>query len=165
MAPHEPTLHELFTSVAKRAADYRCADSSRPQRPQIGYEELRARADAATPDMGSPFHQVIADLEKLAFPGLHATTGPRFFGWVIGGSHPVGVAADWLTSAWGQTPGNVHVGPAGAVVEEITARWLLDLLDLPRDASIGFVTGATMANFTCLNRDQFETHGFDCWLG
>jgi glutamate/tyrosine decarboxylase-like PLP-dependent enzyme len=77
-------------------------------------------------------------------------TGPRFFGWVIGGSHPVGVAADWLTGAWGQNAGNHHATPSAAAVEAVAAAWLLDLFDLPRESSVGFATGATAANFVCL---------------
>jgi glutamate/tyrosine decarboxylase-like PLP-dependent enzyme len=68
----------------------------------------------------------------------------------MGGSHPVGVAADWLTSAWGQNAGLYHGTPAAAVAEEAAAAWLLDILHLPKQCSVGFVTGATMANFTCL---------------
>jgi glutamate/tyrosine decarboxylase-like PLP-dependent enzyme len=68
----------------------------------------------------------------------------------LGDGRKRGVAADWLTSAWGQNNGNAQATPAAAACEEITARWLLDLLDLPRDSSVGFVSGATMANFTCL---------------
>ena len=72
-------------------------------------------------------------------------TGPRFFGWVMGGSHPAGVAADWLVSAWGQNAGYHTPTPAASAMEEIAERWLLDILDLPRESSIGFVTGATVA--------------------
>jgi glutamate/tyrosine decarboxylase-like PLP-dependent enzyme len=77
-------------------------------------------------------------------------TSPRFFGWVMGGSHLAGVAADWLTSAWGQNAGLYHGTPAAAVAEEAAARWLLDILRLPATCSVGFVTGATMANFVGL---------------
>src|SRR6185369_12616747 len=66
------------------------------------------------------------------------------------GSHGAGVAADWLTSAWGQNAGNATIAPAAAAAEQVAAAWLLDLLDLPRRASVGFVTGATMANFVGL---------------
>ncbi|MGO8352249.1 pyridoxal-dependent decarboxylase, partial [Rhizobium johnstonii] len=77
-------------------------------------------------------------------------SGPRFFGWVIGGSHPVGVAADFLTSAWGQNAGNHAAAPAAAAVETVAARWLLDLMKMPAESSVGFVNGATVANFTCI---------------
>jgi len=93
---------------------------------------------------------VIDLLALKAEPGLHAMTGPCFFGWVIGGSHPVGVAADWMTSAWGQNAGNHHASLAAAAAEAIAAKWLLEILDLPMTSSVGFVTGATVANFVCL---------------
>jgi glutamate/tyrosine decarboxylase-like PLP-dependent enzyme len=83
-------------------------------------------------------------------------TGPRFHGWVIGGSHPIGVAADWLSSAWGQNSGSCLATPSAAAAEEASAHALLDLLDLPRESSVGFVTGATMANFTCLAAARSE---------
>jgi glutamate/tyrosine decarboxylase-like PLP-dependent enzyme len=93
---------------------------------------------------------VIQELADKAPAGLQMAVGPRFFGWVIGGSHIVGMAADWLTSAWGQNTGNHHAAPSAAAAETAAAAWLLELLDLPRDSSIGFVTGATAANFVCL---------------
>ncbi|MGO8020006.1 aspartate aminotransferase family protein, partial [Rhizobium leguminosarum] len=57
---------------------------------------------------------------------------------------------DFLTSAWGQNAGNHAAAPASAAVETVAARWLLDLLKLPAESSVVFVTGATVANFTCL---------------
>ncbi len=93
---------------------------------------------------------VIQELASKAVDGLQMATGPRFFGWVIGGSHIVGVAADWLTSAWGQNCGNHHAAPSAAAAETAAAGWLLEILDLPRESSVGFVTGATVANFVCL---------------
>ena len=111
---------------------------------------LRPRFEAPTPESGEDGAKVIEALVAAAEPGLAASAGPRFFGWVIGGSHPVGVAADMLTSAWGQNAGNHACSPAAAVAEEVSARWLLDLLDLPPECSVGFTTGATMAGFVCL---------------
>lgn len=93
---------------------------------------------------------MIDTLVALSEPGLNAMCGKRFFGWVIGASHPVGVAADWLTSAWGQNAGNHQAAPAAAAAETVAATWILDILDLPRESSVGFVTGATIANFVCL---------------
>ncbi|MGI8658203.1 MAG: pyridoxal phosphate-dependent decarboxylase family protein [Candidatus Limnocylindria bacterium] len=94
--------------------------------------------------------KVIEQLAAASEPGLIAMAGPRYFGFVIGGSLPSTVAADWLTSAWDQNAGIYQAGPAASVVEEVAAGWLLELLDLPATASVGFVTGAQMANFTCL---------------
>ncbi|MBL8837783.1 MAG: aspartate aminotransferase family protein [Alphaproteobacteria bacterium] len=140
----------LWARTAEIAARYRRALADRPQRPQAGYRQMRAAFAAPPPEAGEDPMAVIESLATLAEPGLHAMAGPRFFGWVIGGSHPAGVAADWLTSAWGQNCGNHEAAPAAAAAEETAAGWLLDLLDLPRDASVGFVTGATVANFVCL---------------
>ncbi|MFG0283721.1 MAG: pyridoxal phosphate-dependent decarboxylase family protein, partial [Phycisphaerales bacterium JB039] len=112
--------------------------------------DMRAALGGPTPDAGLPAEKVIDDLVRAADPGLVATPGPRYFGFVIGGSLPAALAADWLTSAWDQNAG-LHAGsPAAAIVEEVVRDWLLDLLDLPRDATLGLVTGCQMANFTCL---------------
>jgi glutamate/tyrosine decarboxylase-like PLP-dependent enzyme len=82
--------------------------------------------------------------------GAVACPGPRYFGFVIGGSLPVALAADWLTIAWDQNPGIFATSPVSSVIEEVAREWLLELFDLPRESSIGFVTGGQMANFTCL---------------
>lgn len=126
-------------------------------------EELDAFA-APLPEEPIDPEQVIEELVSKASPGLRAMTSPTFFGWVIGGSHPAGVAADWLTSAWGQNAGNFAAAPAAAAAEQVAANWLLELLDLPRTASIGFVTGATMANFVSLaaaRGEQLQKAGWD----
>jgi glutamate/tyrosine decarboxylase-like PLP-dependent enzyme len=146
----------LFDTVASEASHYRSGIGQRPQRPEHTYPDALAAFAAPTPEAGTPAEDVIHDLVQRASPGLHATTGPRFFGWVIGASHPVGVAADWLTSAWGQNAGNHTASPAAAAAETVSAGWLLDLLDLPREASVGFVTGATVANFVCLAAARSE---------
>ncbi len=79
-----------------------------------------------------------------------ATPGPRYFGFVVGGSQPAALAADWLTSAWDQNAGLYVMSPAAAVAEEVVGRWLVELFGLPAGTSCGFTSGATMANFTAL---------------
>jgi len=140
----------VLADVVGRAAAYRDGAGERPHRPLQTYAEARAAFDAPTPERGADGARIIAELAALAEPGLANIVGPRFFGWVMGQSHPTGVAADWLVSAWGQNVGNAHATPSASACEEVVARWLLDLLDLPRESSVGFVSGATMANFTCL---------------
>lgn len=108
------------------------------------------------PEAGTEPAEVIAGLARGADPGLVASAGPRYFGFVIGGSLPVALAADWLTSAWDQNAATYVMSPAASVVESITARWLLELLGLPSHASVGFVTGAQTANFTCLAAARHE---------
>ena len=89
-------------------------------------------------------------LAQAAAPGIVASAGPRYFGFVVGGALPAALAADWLTATWDQLAGLYVSGPAAAVVEQVVAGWLLELLGLPPDAGVGFVTGAQMANFTAL---------------
>ncbi len=143
-------LRGVLHEIADRAVSFRESRAEAPHRPLQTYAALRAVFDAPVPERGAPIDELIAELAALAEPGLANMVGPRFFGWVIGATEPAGMAADWLTSAWGQNVGNAHATPAASACEEITGRWLLDLLDLPREASVGFVTGATIANFTCL---------------
>src|SRR5690349_13486455 len=143
-------LQSMLEGVAAYAAKRRDGDAERLHRPEASYDEQVERFALDVDAPGVPGGQAIAELVNLAEPGLHVMTGPRFFGWVIGASNPVGVAADWLTSAWGQNAGNHQATPSAAAAEFQAGRALLDLLDLPREASVGFVTGATMANFTCL---------------
>ena len=140
----------IWAKAAVSATGYRERLNDQPQRPIHTYRESLQVFEEATPKTGTDGHDVIEELVRKSEPGLHAMTGSRFFGWVIGNSHEVGVAADWLTAAWGQNAGNHSATPAAAAAETIAARWLLDILGLPADASVGFVTGCTMANFVGL---------------
>jgi glutamate/tyrosine decarboxylase-like PLP-dependent enzyme len=99
---------------------------------------------------------VIEELAATVSPGLVATPGPRYFGFVTGGTLPVTVAADWLVSAWDQNAALHVMSPAASAIEEAAARWILDLLALPAGAAVGFVTGATMANMTALAAARHE---------
>jgi glutamate/tyrosine decarboxylase-like PLP-dependent enzyme len=150
VAVREPDAFQVLAQAHEAALRFRRTIGSRTQSPPKSYAELKAAADFLTPETGAPADETITRLIDRAEPGLNAMTGPRFFAWVIGNSHPVGVAADWLASAWGQNAGNHLASPAAALFEEIAARWLLDILHLPASCSVGFVTGATMANFTGL---------------
>ena len=140
----------LFDRAAKYATAFRSNLDDRLQRPDHGYAEALVDFTGPTPEDGMGHESVIDELVRRATPGLHASAGSRFFGWVIGSSHPVGVAADWLTSSWGQNAGNHVTSPAAAACEAVAAQWLLDILGLPLEASVGFVTGATVANFVAL---------------
>jgi glutamate/tyrosine decarboxylase-like PLP-dependent enzyme len=156
MAGGQAGVAELFARAARHAAAFRAELPKRVQRPQQTYAQALATFDAPTPEAGTEAQVVLEDLVARAMPGLHAMAGPRFFGWVIGNSHPMGVAADFLTSAWGQNAGNHTACPAGAACETVAARWLLDMLELPREASVGLVTGATIANFVGLAAARSE---------
>src|SRR5437870_13558127 len=101
-------------------------------------------------EQGEPAEHVVEELARKADPGIVASGGPRFFGFVIGGSVPASVGADWLTSAWDQNAGLFVLSPAAAIVEETVLEWLTDLFELPAGTGMGFVTGGQMANTTCL---------------
>src|SRR5271165_1874931 len=146
----ERALLDALSLAARRGIDFRSRTAEALERPLQSYDACVADFDAPLPETPQAPLSVIGDLADKAERGLQMATGPRFFGWVIGGSHPIGVAADWLTGAWGQNTGNHHAAPAAAAAETVVSRWLLELLDLPRQCSVGFVTGATVANFVCL---------------
>lgn len=93
---------------------------------------------------------VVEYLATHAEPGLMAMPSGRFFGWVMGGTLPAALAADWMVSAWDQNTGMRYATPAAAAIEEAAGDWIVELLGLPPESDVGFVTGATMANFTSL---------------
>ena len=116
-----------------------------------------ADATALRAALGGPLpvgpEDPVETLDRLvagARDGIVASPGPRYFGFVTGGAVPAALAADWMTSTWDQNGAFAVMSPAGAVVEEIAAGGILDLLGLPAGASVGFVTGAQMANVSCL---------------
>jgi glutamate/tyrosine decarboxylase-like PLP-dependent enzyme len=112
--------------------------------------DLRGRLSRPLPEDGAGAGEVIDDLVADAAGGILGSAGGRFFGWVIGGALPAALAADWLTSAWDQNAGLYASAPAEAVIEEVTGRWLKELLRLPQTASFALVTGCQMAHVTCL---------------
>src|SRR5690242_17826382 len=139
-------FRELFARAASHAADYREVVSRDAAPSSVDYPGMLERVSAPLPETGSDPQAIIDDLVRLTQGGLTPMTGPRFFGWVMGSSHPAGVAADFLVSAWGQNTFNHSAMPATSAIEAVAERWLLDLLDLPRQSAIGFCTGATVAN-------------------
>jgi glutamate/tyrosine decarboxylase-like PLP-dependent enzyme len=124
-----------------------------PSRRVASYIELstlRKALGGPVPDRPMEPREVVADLVAAADPGVVASGSGRFFGFVIGGANPAALAADWLTSAWDQNAGLYVLGPAASVVEEVAGEWLAELFGLPVGMSVGYVTGAQMANFTGL---------------
>jgi glutamate/tyrosine decarboxylase-like PLP-dependent enzyme len=141
---------DLLARTAALAADFLDGATERPVGRPIDVASLRAILNRPLPADGTDAQTVVTELAEAADPGLVATAGPRYFGFVIGGALPAALAADWLTSAWDQNAGLYVISPAAAVAEEVAGRWLVELLRLPAGSSVGFTTGATMANFTAL---------------
>jgi glutamate/tyrosine decarboxylase-like PLP-dependent enzyme len=117
---------------------------------RAGIEELRSSLDLPLPDEGVAAEQVIEDLARAVGPGLVASAGPRYFGFVIGGAMPASLAADWLTSVWDQNAAIYAATPAASVAEAVCARWVVELFGLPATSSVGFVTGGQAGNVTGL---------------
>ena len=140
----------LLARTAALASDYLDSLATRPVAQAVDLVALRAALGGPLPDGPTDPIEVVEGLATAAEPGLVGSAGPRYFGFVIGGGLPAALGADWLTSAWDQNAGLYVISPAAAVAEEVAGAWLVELLDLPSGTSVGFVTGATMANFTAL---------------
>ncbi len=117
---------------------------------RISREELWQRLYFHLPEEPRDDSSVIEHLAQAVDPGLVASAGPRYFGFVTGGALPIAVAADWMASAWDQNVGLYAQSPAMSVVEDVVAQWVRELLVLPQTASVGFTTGCHMANVVAL---------------
>jgi glutamate/tyrosine decarboxylase-like PLP-dependent enzyme len=141
--------YERVLEVAEeRARKYLSEVPDRPVREEAGLEELRAAFDRKLPDEGEDPAKVVEELAEAAEPGLIALGNPRYFGFVIGGTLPAALGAEWLTTAWDQIASLYVCGPSASVAEEVSGRWVLERLGLPKDAGFGLTTGGTMANFS-----------------
>ena len=140
----------LLEDASRRAIAYRQSCDGRSVAPKPGAIDAIARFVEPLPDNGTPDAEVLALLDEVGSPATVAMAGPRFFGFVIGGSIPVSVATNWLTTAWDQNVVMHEVTPAAATLEQVALDWLVDILGLPVGTGGGFVTGATVANFTAL---------------
>jgi glutamate/tyrosine decarboxylase-like PLP-dependent enzyme len=146
-----PDTADLLRHVAERSIDYLDGVAERPVGRPIAADRLRqALGDGSLPDGGEDPRSVIDALLAGADRGLVASAGPRYYGFVVGGSLPAALAADWLTSAWDQNAFSYVSSPAASVVEEIAGRWVREVLGLPADAGCGFTTGATTSNMVGL---------------
>ncbi len=140
----------LLRHTADLAAAHLGSLDDRHAGPRASVSELRAALHGPLPEDGLEPETVIDELTAAVQPGLAASPGGRYFGFVTGGALPAALAADWLTSAWDQNSFSAVSSPAAGAVEAVAAEWLLELLGLPAGASVGFVTGAQMANVTAL---------------
>lgn len=158
-------MKRLLEDAAARAIRYRLtADERSVAAPASAIEALQ-RFRESMPVKGRSDEEVLAMLDELGSPAAIATTGPRFFGFVIGGSVPVSLAANWLAGAWDQNAVMHEITPAVSTLEEVAGDWMLDMFGLPPDSGVSYVTGATVANFTALAaaRDSILLNeGWDC---
>jgi glutamate/tyrosine decarboxylase-like PLP-dependent enzyme len=132
--------------AARAASAYRDRLPSLPARPTLDFDEAVGRFLGPLPEAGTPEDEVIGHIVESAEGGLHKMSGTTFFGYVCGGSHPVGVASDFLVSAWGQNAGSAFETPAITGMERAVCDWVIDLLSLPSGSGAGIVTGGSVAN-------------------
>jgi glutamate/tyrosine decarboxylase-like PLP-dependent enzyme len=152
----------LLNRTAQIAEEYLGTVADRRVVASLGYEDVLSALDGPLPTSGDDAEDVLEAIAGLE-PGMMATAGPRYFGFVTGGALPVAVAADWLVSTWDGPHFGRVVSPAGAAVEDVAAHWLLDALGLPAEARVGFVTGATMANLVGLAAARHRVLASEGW--
>lgn len=157
------TVRGLLEETAGLAATYLETIADRPAGWSASVETLRQSLGGPLPETPSDSREVIASLAQAVEPGLVASPGGRYFGFVIGGAAPAALAADWLTSAWDQNAGLYVCGPSAAVVEEVAGAWAAELLGLPEGVSFGFVTGCQMAHVTALAAARHSVFGRVGW--
>ena len=143
-------MRELLHSVVQRSARY--LEDIQDRRVAPSAEAVRGLDQFLEPLPAAPTapEDVLQMLDELGSPATMGIAGPRFFGFVIGGSLPAALAANWLAAAWDQNAGLFAATPISAVLEEVSLGWLLDALAVPAGCGGAFVTGATVANFTAL---------------
>jgi glutamate/tyrosine decarboxylase-like PLP-dependent enzyme len=154
----------LLHEACRRALAYLDGLDSRPVAPAAAAVRALDGLDFDLPGMGLDAPDVLALLDDLGSPATVASGGPRYFGFVTGGALPVAQAASWLSAAWDQNTALTVMSPAAARLSAVALRWVTELLGLPPGCGGGFVSGATMANATCLaaGRDAVLTrHGWD----
>ncbi len=146
----DSTVRGLLAETADRASRYLAGLDARPVRVTDHAIRDLDRLDEPFPEGPTDAAAVLALLDEIGSPATTATAGGRFFGFVIGGSLPVALAANWLAGAWDQNAALTVMSPVAAKLEEISLGWLIDIFGFPAGTGAAFVTGATMANVTAL---------------
>lgn len=146
----------LLQRSARLGIDYLASVRERRVSPTDAALDGLARFEEATPEQGTGADAVLAMLDEVGSPATVATTGGRYFGFVVGGALPVTVAADWLATAWDQNAVLEVLSPVANRLETVCERWLVDLLGLPVGSAVGFVSSASEANFTAFAAARHE---------
>jgi glutamate/tyrosine decarboxylase-like PLP-dependent enzyme len=142
-------MRDVLLDAADRALRYLESLDERPVAPDSAAVAALSELEVPLPEVPSDPAATIAELDRHS-SAVMAMSGPRFFGFVIGGTLPAALAANWLASAWDQNSAYFRSSPLTEKVEDVALGWLVDVLGLPAGTGAGFVTGATVANFTCL---------------
>src|SRR5260370_3137721 len=156
-------LTPLLSTTAERSLRYLDGLRSRRVPPSGEAVAALARLDVPLQPQSIPARDVIQELDDLGSDATMAMAGPRFFGFVIGGSLPVALAANWLATAWDQNTGLYNSTPGTSHIEQVALRWLLDVLRLPPECAGAFVTGTTVAHITALAAARHAVLGRAGW--
>jgi glutamate/tyrosine decarboxylase-like PLP-dependent enzyme len=154
---------DILITAAETATRWRAGVGERAVAVPVDLDRIRDGFDADLPVEPTEPAVVLDELVAAAEPGITATVGPRYFGFVIGGALPAAAAADWLTTAWGQNAALNALSPAAAAAEQVAGAWMLELLNLPRDASFGLPTGAGIGNAVGLAAARHAVLGRAGW--
>jgi glutamate/tyrosine decarboxylase-like PLP-dependent enzyme len=141
---------QLLERTRQRCDSYLRSLDDRAVAPQAAAVAALSRLDEQLPEQPSAAEETLALLDEVVTPATMAMAGPRFFGFVIGGTLPAALAANWLAGTWDQNTGFASATPGVAHLEQVALRWLIELFDLPAQTTGAFVTGGTVANFTAL---------------
>ena len=141
---------ELLEDTTARAVKYLDGLETRTVAPSRAAVERLSLLDRSLPEHPAPAGDVIRELDELVSPATTGMAGPRYFGFVIGGTLPAALAANWLAGAWDQNTGLAQATPGTSGLERVALRWLLEMLHLPPECGAGFVTGTTVAHITAL---------------
>ncbi len=155
---------KLFNYVLEAAKEFENGFDDNPVVPGIDAVKNIDQFDEPTPTTGTDALDVIKMLHEIGTPATTLSRSGRFFGFVVGGTLPVAQASSWLTTAWDQNAALTMLGYTAAKLEQVSRKWILDMLDLPPDAAMGFVSGATMAGFTALTSARqklYKNMGYD----
>jgi glutamate/tyrosine decarboxylase-like PLP-dependent enzyme len=143
-------MQNLLKETAERAIAYLETINTRSVRPAPDAIARLTLFNEPLSTGSKPSEETLALLDSIGSPATMGIAGRRYFGFVIGGALPVTVAANWLATAWDQNTGLYNITPGAAFLEQVALGWLVELLQLPGGTAAGFVTGATVANFTSL---------------
>jgi glutamate/tyrosine decarboxylase-like PLP-dependent enzyme len=157
-------LSELLDSVPRHTRSWFKTLANRPVRATASSDQLRETLGGPLPLEGTAPEAVIEAIANAGATGTVASAGPRYFGFVVGGTLPAALAADWLVSTWDQNAGIFALSPLASTIEQITGSWLREIAGLPSTMSFGFVTGGHMANFTslaCARHSVLRKAGWD----
>jgi glutamate/tyrosine decarboxylase-like PLP-dependent enzyme len=156
-------LEDLLGVATERSVRYLQSLETRQVAPSRDGIAGLSRFDVPLQDQPVDGKQVLAELDEIGSPATMAMAGPRFFGFVIGGSLPAALAANWFASAWDQNTGLYISTPATSALEQVALKWLLDVLRLPRECAGAFVTGTTVAHITALAAARHAVLGKAGW--